>query len=187
LVRPRAYPNVVATGEVVLIYPHLNAPTRTARVRIELPNPDGRLRPDMYADVEIRHWNRRPRADGVGKRHHRQRRAATRLLDRGRGPFRTRTVKLGRRGDGRVEIKTVSPRTTKWWYRQLPDRRRKQSQGSPARSRGRRQAAMIARLIGWSARNLMLVFIGTVFAVAAGLYALKHLPLDAIPDLSEPR
>ncbi len=44
---------------------------------------------------------------------------------------------------------------------------------------------MIARLIGWSARNLMLVFIGTVFAVAAGLYALAHLPLDAIPDLSD--
>jgi copper/silver efflux system protein len=44
---------------------------------------------------------------------------------------------------------------------------------------------MIARLIGWSARNLMLVFIGTVFATAAGLYALKHLPLDAIPDLSD--
>src|SRR5215216_7739886 len=44
---------------------------------------------------------------------------------------------------------------------------------------------MIARLIGWSARNLMLVLIGTVFAVAAGVYALKHLPLDAIPDLSD--
>src|SRR3981189_3601426 len=44
---------------------------------------------------------------------------------------------------------------------------------------------MIARLIGWSARNLMLIFIATVFAVAAGVYALKHLPLDAIPDLSD--
>ena len=44
---------------------------------------------------------------------------------------------------------------------------------------------MIARLIDWSARNLMLVLIGTVFAVAAGLYALAHLPLDAIPDLSD--
>jgi Cu(I)/Ag(I) efflux system membrane protein CusA/SilA len=44
---------------------------------------------------------------------------------------------------------------------------------------------MIARLIGWSARNLMLIFIGTVFATAAGIYALKHLPLDAIPDLSD--
>jgi Cu(I)/Ag(I) efflux system membrane protein CusA/SilA len=44
---------------------------------------------------------------------------------------------------------------------------------------------MIARLIGWSARNLILIFIGTVFAVAAGIYALAHLPLDAIPDLSD--
>src|SRR6202008_3055339 len=44
---------------------------------------------------------------------------------------------------------------------------------------------MIVRLIGWSARNLMLILIGTVFATAAGIYALKHLPLDAIPDLSD--
>ncbi|MEO6841747.1 MAG: CusA/CzcA family heavy metal efflux RND transporter, partial [Bradyrhizobium sp.] len=44
---------------------------------------------------------------------------------------------------------------------------------------------MIARLIAWSARNLLLVFFGTGFATAAGLYAFLHLPLDAIPDLSD--
>ena len=44
---------------------------------------------------------------------------------------------------------------------------------------------MIARLITWSARNLMLVFIATAFAVAAGLWAVRTLPLDAIPDLSD--
>ncbi|WP_279480194.1 CusA/CzcA family heavy metal efflux RND transporter [Aureimonas sp. SK2] len=44
---------------------------------------------------------------------------------------------------------------------------------------------MIARIIAWSARNLVLVFVGTLFAVAGGLYALKTLPLDAIPDLSD--
>src|SRR5216117_4283117 len=44
---------------------------------------------------------------------------------------------------------------------------------------------MIARLIAWSARNLLLVLFGTGFAAAAGLYALVHLPLDAIPDLSD--
>ncbi len=44
---------------------------------------------------------------------------------------------------------------------------------------------MIARLIAWSARNLTLIFIATVFATAAGVYALAHLPLDAIPDLSD--
>src|SRR5437879_12953749 len=44
---------------------------------------------------------------------------------------------------------------------------------------------MIGRLIAASARNIMLVMIATVFAVAAGLYAIFHLPLDAIPDLSD--
>src|SRR6266851_6099447 len=44
---------------------------------------------------------------------------------------------------------------------------------------------MIARLIDWSARNLMLVLIGAVFAAAAGFYALQHAALDAIPDLSD--
>jgi Cu(I)/Ag(I) efflux system membrane protein CusA/SilA len=44
---------------------------------------------------------------------------------------------------------------------------------------------MIARLIAWSAKNLMLVFIGTVFAVVAGIWAVRTLPLDAIPDLSD--
>jgi Cu(I)/Ag(I) efflux system membrane protein CusA/SilA len=44
---------------------------------------------------------------------------------------------------------------------------------------------MIARLIAWSAHNLLLVFFGAGFAAAAGLYALTHLPLDAIPDLSD--
>ncbi|WP_024506459.1 efflux RND transporter permease subunit [Bradyrhizobium sp. ARR65] len=44
---------------------------------------------------------------------------------------------------------------------------------------------MISRLIAWSARNLLLVLFGTGFAAAAGLYALMHLPLDAIPDLSD--
>src|SRR3954453_9906554 len=44
---------------------------------------------------------------------------------------------------------------------------------------------MIARLIRWSARNVVLILIGIAFAVSAGLYALRTLPLDAIPDLSD--
>jgi Cu(I)/Ag(I) efflux system membrane protein CusA/SilA len=44
---------------------------------------------------------------------------------------------------------------------------------------------MISRVIAWSARNLLLVLFGTGFAAAAGIYALVHLPLDAIPDLSD--
>jgi copper/silver efflux system protein len=44
---------------------------------------------------------------------------------------------------------------------------------------------MIARVIAWSARNLVLILVGTVFAVAAGVNAVKTLPLDALPDLSD--
>jgi copper/silver efflux system protein len=44
---------------------------------------------------------------------------------------------------------------------------------------------MIARIIDWSARNIMIVLIATALAVAGGVYALKNLPLDAIPDLSD--
>ncbi|HEY8128194.1 MAG TPA: efflux RND transporter permease subunit, partial [Hyphomicrobium sp.] len=44
---------------------------------------------------------------------------------------------------------------------------------------------MIGRLIAWSARNLVLIFIGAAFAISAGGYAIRTLPLDAIPDLSD--
>ncbi len=44
---------------------------------------------------------------------------------------------------------------------------------------------MIARLIGWSARNVMLVFFAAALATAAGIWSLRTLPIDAIPDLSD--
>jgi Cu/Ag efflux pump CusA len=44
---------------------------------------------------------------------------------------------------------------------------------------------MIARIIAGSARNTMLVLIGTAFAVIADIYAVLHTPLDALPDLSD--
>ena len=44
---------------------------------------------------------------------------------------------------------------------------------------------MIERIIGASARNLMLVLIGTALVVVAGIYAVLHTPLDALPDLSD--
>ncbi len=44
---------------------------------------------------------------------------------------------------------------------------------------------MIGKVIEWSARNIVLVLIGTVFLIFAGLYAVKTTPLDAIPDLSD--
>ncbi|SCM75914.1 copper/silver efflux system, membrane component [uncultured Pleomorphomonas sp.] len=44
---------------------------------------------------------------------------------------------------------------------------------------------MIASLIRWSARNVVFVLIGTVLLVAAGVYSVARIPLDALPDLSD--
>ncbi|MET0218996.1 MAG: efflux RND transporter permease subunit, partial [Burkholderiales bacterium] len=44
---------------------------------------------------------------------------------------------------------------------------------------------MLARIIEWSARNVVLVLIAAAFTVAAGIHAVVHTPLDALPDLSD--
>jgi Cu(I)/Ag(I) efflux system membrane fusion protein len=103
-VRPRGLSGQTFTGTVALLYPHLNAQTRTARIRVELPNPDEVLRPEMYVDAEIETATEKPVLavpdsavldDGT--------RQAV-LIDKGEGRFEPREVKLGRRGGGYIEI-----------------------------------------------------------------------------------
>jgi Cu(I)/Ag(I) efflux system membrane fusion protein len=103
-VRTKAYPGRVFRGKVGVVYPHLMKETRTARVRIVLPNPDLALLPDMYADVEIATGS----DEGVvavpvssvidsGSRQ-------VVIVDLGNGRFQTHDVKLGRRGADYVEV-----------------------------------------------------------------------------------
>ncbi|WP_426439154.1 efflux RND transporter periplasmic adaptor subunit [Bradyrhizobium genosp. P] len=105
IVRLRSDPDKAFIGKVGLIYPHLMAETRTGRIRIELPNRDEVMRPDMYADVEIATGTEAPvvtvSSSAVIDGGDRQ----IVLLDKGDGRFEPRNVKLGRRGGGRVEIK----------------------------------------------------------------------------------
>ncbi len=106
-IRVNAYPDKEFSGRVAYLYPMVNPETRTAQVRIELTNPGGLLRPDMYANVEL--------ATGAGKT------AVlsvpdSAVIDSGvrqivlvqlaDGLFEPREVKLGRRGDGYVEVMT---------------------------------------------------------------------------------
>lgn len=103
-VTTRAHPGRVFTGKVAVVYPHLMKETRTVRVRIELPNPDLALLPDMYADVDI--------ATGADESVAAVPQSAVIdsgarqvvILDQGNGRFEPREVKLGRKGDGYVEI-----------------------------------------------------------------------------------
>ena len=48
-----ALPGEVVEGEVIFLHPHVNEMTRTAMVRIVVPNLHLQLRPGMYASVEI--------------------------------------------------------------------------------------------------------------------------------------
>jgi membrane fusion protein, copper/silver efflux system len=103
-IRPRGLDGRTFTGEVSLIYPHLMAQTRTARIRVELPNPDELLRPEMYVDAEIETGTPAPvlavPESAVLDSGARQ----AVLIDKGDGRFEPREVKLGRRGGGYVEI-----------------------------------------------------------------------------------
>ena len=49
----RAYPNEGFYGEIALVNPFVDEMKRTSKVRIDIPNPDFKLRPGMYANVEL--------------------------------------------------------------------------------------------------------------------------------------
>jgi len=44
---------------------------------------------------------------------------------------------------------------------------------------------MISRVIDWCANNRFLVFTGTLLLLLAGIWSLKNIPLDALPDISD--
>ena len=47
------FPGSTYTGNIVYIYPTVDPMTRTVKVRLEFPNPDFKLKPDMFADVQL--------------------------------------------------------------------------------------------------------------------------------------
>lgn len=100
-----AFPGKTFEGRVDLIYPSLSADTRTARVRIVLPNPDGALRAAMYANVRIA-----ASASGdpvLSVPNSAVLDSGTRqvvLVARGEGRFEPRSVQLGIRGDNWVQV-----------------------------------------------------------------------------------
>jgi Cu(I)/Ag(I) efflux system membrane fusion protein len=105
IVRARSFPGREFSGKINVIYPQITKETRTARVRVELPNPDLLLIHDMYVDAEIETGS----ADSVlaipesavldsGSRQ-------AVLVHKGEGRFEPREVKLGHRGEGFVEVR----------------------------------------------------------------------------------
>jgi len=48
-----AYPGEIFTGKVVFVDPFLDPKTRTAKVRVNVPNPEGKLKPEMFVRAEV--------------------------------------------------------------------------------------------------------------------------------------
>jgi Cu(I)/Ag(I) efflux system membrane fusion protein len=105
IMRARSFPGREFSGKINVIYPQINKETRTARVRVELPNPDLLLIHDMYVDAEIETGSAEtvlaiPESAVLDSG---SRQAV--LVDRGEGRFEPREVKLGHRGEGYVEVR----------------------------------------------------------------------------------
>jgi membrane fusion protein, copper/silver efflux system len=105
IVRARSYPGREFAGQVSVIYPQVNKDTRTARIRIELSNPDFALLPDMYVDAEIDTGTMLPvlaiPESAILDTGSRQ----AVFVEKGEGRFEPRDVKLGHRGGGYVEVR----------------------------------------------------------------------------------
>ncbi len=87
-------PGVNYTGKVDYIYPTLESKTRTAKIRLVFPNPDLILKPDMYADVQIKvQQGEQLTIPETAVLNTGMRQLV--FVDRGNGRFEPREIKLG--------------------------------------------------------------------------------------------
>ena len=101
-----AFPGEAFNGRVSFIYPDVNMESRTGRVRIELANPDNRIKIGLYADVEIEADIANGPVLAVPESaiiDDGERRVV--MVSRGDGRFEPRDVEIGARGEGLVEIR----------------------------------------------------------------------------------
>jgi len=99
-----AFPGIVLKGVVSVILPETNPDSRTLRVRVELPNPEGRLRPGMTARVSLNRsteesvlWVPSEAVIRTGRR-------ALVMLAEDAGRYRPVEVQVGQESDGKTAI-----------------------------------------------------------------------------------
>jgi len=97
------FPGREWASKIDYIYPIFSAETRTAKVRLTLPNPRGELKPQMFTNVEIRiNLGKKltipdSAVIDTGK-------GQVVYVDRGNGFFEPREIQTGLRADGAVEV-----------------------------------------------------------------------------------
>lgn len=96
-------PDLVLAGKVTYVLPLLDPESRTIKVRLEFPNPALSLKPGMFGDVTIT----LEAADGISIPTSAVIDSGTRqvvFVGLGQGRYEPRLVRLGVRGEGRVEV-----------------------------------------------------------------------------------
>lgn len=101
----KAYPGRVFDGRVSFVYPTVDPATRTTKVRVEIANPKGELKTDMYASVELA----APvgTGDSLTIPDSALIDSGTRqvvLVEKGEGRFEPRPVRIGAKAAGSYEI-----------------------------------------------------------------------------------
>lgn len=97
------FPGEVFTGRAIYVYPYLDQTSRTLKVRFELPNPQGKLKPEMYANVEIKiDLGKRLAIKDEAVLDTGKRQIA--FVDKGNGYFEPREVKLGVKVENYYEV-----------------------------------------------------------------------------------
>lgn len=97
------FPGESFSGKITYIYPYLADMTRTAKVRVELPNGDFRLKPDMYGTILIHlDLGRRLSVPTSAVLDSGTRKLV--FIDRGDGYFEPREVKVGLRAGDFYEV-----------------------------------------------------------------------------------
>lgn len=104
-VRVAAYPNEVFPGKVTYIGESVNPKTRRITIRVEVANPDGRLKPEMYATVQVGESEPRSILAIPAACVQSLEGQSTVFVNEAEGRFRARPVELGVERDGMVEVK----------------------------------------------------------------------------------
>lgn len=99
-----AFPGTTLSGNVSAILPETNPDSRTLRVRVELPNPDGRLRPGLTAQVRLNRSTEQSVLWVPSEAVIRTGRRALVMLAEDAGRYRPVEVFLGQESDGKTAI-----------------------------------------------------------------------------------
>jgi Cu(I)/Ag(I) efflux system membrane fusion protein len=96
-------PGVSLSSQVDYIYPTISADTRTAKIRLKLPNPDYKLKPQMFANVEIKiNLGKKlliPESAVIDTG-----RGIVAYVDLGDGNYEPREIEVGLRSDRSIEV-----------------------------------------------------------------------------------